>query len=119
SRRGKSELKPTTQESEGQGKKETCWKVSVLSEGEWSSDARLVGARTSSIPLDNLLVVDKASRQLDIVVAAVSVETLRATRAHRVTQYPTATLVARMELGTMGASAVLPMRLNTDVLSDL
>jgi hypothetical protein len=119
SQRGESELKATTQESGEQGKQKPRWKTNLLSEGAWSSEARLVNVRTSSIPLDNLLVIDRASRQLDIIVAEVSDQTLRATMVEGVRQYPTAKLMATIELGTRGASAVLPMRLNADALSDL
>jgi len=117
-RRENREQNPAARKPAEPGKQEPRWKNEVLIEGAWSSEARLVNVRTSSIPLDNLLVIDGSSRQLDITVARVSEETLRTTTEQGVRQYPTDALEAQMEMGT-GATAVLPMRLNSDALSDL
>jgi VCBS repeat protein len=109
---------PAAREFAEPRKQESRWRAEVLREGVWSSEARLVNVRTSSIPLDNVLVMDRASRQLDFAVAKMSDEALRATIEQGVREYPTATLEAQMEMGA-GATAVLPMRLNSDALSDL
>jgi hypothetical protein len=118
SRRDKREQNTEARNSVVLRKQEPRWRAEVLREGSWSSQARLVNIRISSIPLDNVLVIEKASRQLDVAVARMSDERLKATTEQGVRKYPTETLEAQMETGA-GATAVLPMRLNSDALSDL
>ncbi len=76
---------------------------------------QLVRANVSSIPIDNLLVVDPAGRQVQIVAPA--------ERATARSEEGAWTLVARPWSATLdvagGPVAVLPMRLNEDALSDL
>jgi parallel beta-helix repeat protein len=78
-------------------------------------NTQLVPANVSSVPIDNLLVVDPAGRQVQIVAPAERVTTRSEEGAW--------TLAARPWAVALDVAAepvaVLPMRLNEDALSDL
>jgi uncharacterized repeat protein (TIGR01451 family) len=81
------------------------WKSEVLARGPWPEATQLVCSLVSSIPVDNLVVVDPANHKLHIV--AVSAD--RRLQGAQLTS-------PDVEGEPM---AVLPMRLNRDALSDL
>ncbi len=83
------------------------WKSELLAHGSWSQATQLVCVRVSSIPVDNLVVVDSANHKLHITVGSTD-QRLQASGAQL------------ESLDVEGEPmAVLPMRLNTDALSDL
>ncbi len=118
-RRKFNEQHPATPEREETEPQEPHWQEEVLKEGFWSVEARLVNVRTSSVPLDNVLVMDRERQQIDIAVARMSEESIALASKDGVRKYPNETVEARMETGGQGVAAVLPMRLNSDALSDL
>jgi len=83
------------------------WKSELLARGPWPEATQLVCARVSSIPTDNLVIVDSANHKLHIVVGSGD-SRLQASGAQPIS------------LDVEGAPmAVLPMRLNADGLNDL
>lgn len=83
-----------------------------LSAGSWPQATRLVCARVSGLPRNELLVVDPANRQLHILLAAPAGDVGNAAT----------TQVRHMQVSldvTGELVAALPMRLNEDALSDL
>jgi hypothetical protein len=92
------------------GRSISAWKSNVFASGAWSQ-AQLVGAHVSSSPQDDLLVVDAADRQLNILNSAAE-STL--SNAVSVPSH----LAASLDV-VSAPVAVLPMRLNGDALSDL
>jgi hypothetical protein len=97
----------------------TKWNQEILTEGAWSPRDRLAKVRPSSIPLDSVLVLDGDRHQLDIVVSMVSEETLQAMRKQGAREYPKETMTVVVETEEDNIAALLPMRLNSDALSDL
>ncbi|MFY9574188.1 MAG: VCBS repeat-containing protein, partial [Blastocatellia bacterium] len=92
------------------------WSSRLLATGDWSKSAGLVTARVSSTLVDNLVVVDSASP--NIVVMAGTAKGVVTNEA--VQRQDGAEEVLRADLETeSGLEAVLPMRLNSDALSDL
>jgi hypothetical protein len=84
-----------------------------------SSFGGLVRVRVSSLPVDNLVVVDSANHQLHILSdLRPQTSDLGSSTTHPFTPSPLHPLT--VSLDTEGAPvAVLPMRLNVDALSDL
>jgi hypothetical protein len=87
-------------------------KEDLASNRSWPEGAQLVCGQVSSVPVDNLVVVDRANRNLEVI----------AKDKHDVSGQSnssgTGLLRARLEAGGE-MEAVLPMRLNSDALSDL
>lgn len=83
------------------------WKDEVLARGDWQQATGLVRAKLSSIPADDLIVIDGANHKLAIVVSS------EAAKIKGVN-------LQGLSLEAEGEPRfVLPMRLNTDALSDL
>ena len=95
---------------------EQKWKADMMSGGKWPSATALVRARVSSIPGDDVIIVDRLNRQLHVLTGTppdagnTKVHTSLVSSLHRLT----ASLDVEGE-----PVAVLPMRLNVDALSDL
>ncbi|MGA9772781.1 MAG: HYR domain-containing protein [Blastocatellia bacterium] len=83
------------------------WKDEVMARGNWQQATGLVRARLSSIPSDDLVVINPANHNLAIVVSSAAAK-LKGANLQSVS------LEAEGE-----PMAVLPMRLNADALSDL
>ena len=96
------------------GKSEEVWRASLLAEGDWSPSARLVFARVSSMPVDNILITDPANERLHIFAKFERREKAGTERE----------LMAGKDISAAfsvsgGPAAVLPMQLNGDALADL
>jgi hypothetical protein len=84
------------------------WDQERVLKGQWSGAARLVRARISNAPADTLVVLDSARGRLDVLPGMGSTPS---------DDDPAPALVSfEMESSPI---AVLPMRLNSDALSDL
>lgn len=84
------------------------WKDEILSTGYWPLATAMVTARVSSVPSDSLVIVDSGSEKLHVIAASA------ATRQQK------ALGLQSVSFDVEGAPiAVLPMRLNSDALSDL
>ena len=88
------------------------WKSRALASNGWSKGAKLFTARMSSTPVDNVMITDPENHTIASITAAQDIECTEARE--------TAGLVleARFEVATE-PEALLPMRLNSDALSDL
>jgi hypothetical protein len=90
------------------------WQAEVLASGDFSAAARLVAARISSVPVDNLVVVDSSRRRLQIFIDGSQVNRQAVS---------TASLPARGTSVVLdmedNPAAILPMQLNSDALNDL
>lgn len=94
-----------------------AWPIKTLATEPWPMAAKLVRARVSSNPADSLLVLDSGSHRLHIIdqQPATANKTSGATaQAASADRSGVSSLVADGEV-----TAVLPMRLNGDALSDL
>jgi uncharacterized repeat protein (TIGR01451 family) len=89
------------------------WKSEAFAAGSWSSAAKVIGARVSTSGVDDLLIADPTRDRLNVVVKN-SAHSPRhfAPRGRR------GRLAAALEAEGRW-TAVLPMRLNGDALSDL
>ena len=90
------------------------WNSRVLASNGWAPTAKLIGARMSSTPVDNVVVTDADNRSIELITSrAAELETnQRRSRG--------AEEVLRTRLEVEGEpETVLPMRLNGDALSDL
>lgn len=85
----------------------SAWKVKERAPGNWSQRAVLVRARVSSIPVDDIVLVDQAISRVEILAA----ETDKGPNDRN-------TVSAALDL-TSEPVTVLPMRLNGDALNDL
>jgi hypothetical protein len=92
------------------------WGSKSLTQGSWSEAANLVRVRASSVPIDNLVVVDSKSRELRLIAGDAEWLQSIETRVAISSEYKGASVPLDME---SGVAAVLPMRLNSDALSDL
>ena len=91
------------------------WTQAKMGEAAWPSASRLDRARLSGIAADELLVLDDAARQVQILAnEAIAVN-------DRSTQHASSSpWLALVSLDVLGEPvAVLPMRLNSDAISDL
>lgn len=92
------------------------WDSELLTRGSASDRSRLVGAQISSHPVANLVVVDSNSSSLKILSSNAGAN--RQAKSEASALVSTRGISARLDL-TGEATAVLPMRLNGDALSDL
>src|SRR6185503_1758145 len=83
------------------------WKDEEMARGPWQQATQIARARLSSIPSDDLVLIDPANHNLSIVVASAAAK------------LKGASLQATALEAEGEPVAVLPMRLNTDALSDL
>ncbi len=91
-----------------------------LAAGSWPQTTRLVCARVSGLPQNDLVVVDSANQQLHILVAAPMNDAATQGREDRGSSVTSLTSRVSVSLDVEGEPlAVLPMRLNLDALSDL
>ncbi len=91
------------------------WNVETLATGRWPLAAGLVCAGMSSIPKDDLVVVDRASGQLHILT---SDPPAGSSDTEVIAASPHLRASASLDVED-GAVAAMPMRLNDDVQSDL
>jgi VCBS repeat protein len=91
------------------------WNVGFLADGTFDNSSQIVPARVSSLPYDNLVVVDEKNRQLHILIDSQPSET-RDLQSTSSTLRPLTPVTLDVEDAPV---AVLPMRLNGDALSDL
>ncbi|MDQ3666775.1 MAG: hypothetical protein M3410_09385 [Acidobacteriota bacterium] len=93
------------------------WRSDEASSERWRGATQLVCARVSSVPTDNLLIIDSGKRQLHVIVGqfaaadTIAGGTFPHGAAHRG--------VLSMDVEGGGPVAGLPMRLSVDALSDL
>ncbi len=84
------------------------WRIDRTASSSWPNAKELVRAKVSTLPHDDLVIVDSAGRQLQILAGARQVDSrsrgLIATASLEAASVPV---------------AMLPMRLNSDALSDL
>ncbi|HKQ08992.1 MAG TPA: pre-peptidase C-terminal domain-containing protein [Blastocatellia bacterium] len=91
------------------------WSMQSLGNSAAIKNARLVGARVSSTPVDNLLVAGAAENMKIVVAGQPANQEMHGLRAADLNRE---TVEASIDAGGEVA-AVLPMRLNKDALSDL
>jgi 6-phosphogluconolactonase (cycloisomerase 2 family) len=92
----------------------------VLAASSWPQATRLVCARASGLPKNDLVVIDSANRQLHILVAAPASDTEAQGREDAGNSAASSTRRVPVSLNVEGEPvAVLPMRLNGDALNDL
>jgi hypothetical protein len=86
-------------------------KVETLITGSWSGNAQMINARVSSLPADDLVVIDSVNNQVHIINA----------RSKAQSGAPAiANFAASVDIHVEGEPvAILPMRLNVDALNDL
>jgi hypothetical protein len=89
------------------------WRNEVLASGQWSQGAQLLCAHLSSNPVDDLLVLDRVSRQLHIIERPAA-GSGQSAEGGPITDNKIVTLEMESE-----PVAALPMRLNPDAISDL
>lgn len=92
------------------------WSSTLLARGSWSNSTHLISARASSIPLDNVIVLDPRSRTVQILTVKYGTDNQSSRDTGEEASccgLPTS-LYSEFE-----AKAVLPMRLDPDALSDL
>lgn len=111
-------LSATTLLENGQNviEKISYWKSKELVKGQWFKNARLVSARLSSLGVDNLLVVDSANRQMQILTA--TEPRIQSANDGSMTESNSNFHFDSMQMGGNPVS-VIPMRLNSDALGDL
>ena len=101
---------PEKQQTLQQSRTKPAWQTETVSSGAWPQAARLVIARVSSHPFDNLILIDSASHQLHILDRGASA----------VNDASLSSELVPVTIDVAGEpAAVLPMRLNSDALSDL
>jgi uncharacterized repeat protein (TIGR01451 family) len=97
------------------GKRGGDWTETTISDTAWPTAARLDSARVSGNAADDLLVQDGAARQINILATAAGAVNNRTTQSVSLDRW-----MAPVSLDVTGEPvAVLPMRLNSDALSDL
>ncbi|MFY9608067.1 MAG: FG-GAP-like repeat-containing protein, partial [Blastocatellia bacterium] len=84
------------------------WKDETLATGNWQQATTMIIARVSSAPCDDLVILDSASRKLHIIASSRAGEGIQAENFQPVS--------FDVDSEPM---AVMPMRLNSDALSDL
>jgi uncharacterized repeat protein (TIGR01451 family) len=97
-----------------QEKKNLRWKTQTLAQGTWSGSARLLKAKVSSLPQDDLLLIDSSNRQLRIIEIGnrqPSGQQANSSSSGRGT-------LVDLEVEDEPVAA-LPMRLNADAIDDL
>ena len=92
------------------------WNSKPLARGQWSPSSQLVRARVSSVPIDNLVVVDPESQALTILADDAEEWRRRESASMAASNYRGITATIDLEGSPV---AVLPMRLNGDALTDL
>jgi hypothetical protein len=107
---------PQTEGGVGHDAAVSRWHSELLTQNRGSESAHLVPVRTSSLPVDNLLIVDPQAERLEIVSSS-CVEQELVLNARSDESEPRM-LSASLEVQG-NSPAVLPMRLNSDALSDL
>jgi hypothetical protein len=92
------------------------WSETLLLKSDYAPAARLVCARLSSAPLDNLLLVDEATGSVKVIVAGQQAQPSQSSlQALDLNQE-----MIQASLASEGkATALLPLRLNQDGLTDL
>lgn len=91
------------------------WKSRVVASNGWAPTAKLIGARMSSTPVDNVVVTDADNHSIELIISpAAELENKSAQESRAAEQVLRARLEVEGEPET-----VLPMRLNGDALSDL
>ncbi|MDW8241221.1 MAG: right-handed parallel beta-helix repeat-containing protein, partial [Acidobacteriota bacterium] len=108
--------------SQNSGAKADRWQVRQLSAGRWPLATGLVRANVSSLPSDDLLVMDQADDQLHILTP--SLVDRESNHESRITNHEARTTNHEPGSTIHGSRitsvvAVLPMRLNRDGLNDL
>jgi hypothetical protein len=96
------------------GSASEVWGATLLAEGDWSPSARIVSARVSSVPVDNVLIADPDNERLQIFA-----KFGRREKAGLEGQAITGGDISAAFNVSGGPAAVLPMQLNTDALTDL
>jgi CSLREA domain-containing protein len=89
-------------------KRQGEWKNELWASGQWAGAEQMVWARLSSVPVDNMVIIDQSNRQLHVVTQQPQHESQPSVRAQ----------VVALEVDG-DPVAVLPMRLNEDALHDL
>ncbi|HKQ06162.1 MAG TPA: hypothetical protein VJ464_13585 [Blastocatellia bacterium] len=107
------------QESDVAGKKGRIkiekWKSHVMADNGWAPTAKLIAARMSSMPVDNVVVTDLNHQGIELIInRAAELETESGQESRAAEQVFRAKLEAERE-----PEIVLPMRLNGDALNDL
>ncbi|MFY9573185.1 MAG: FG-GAP-like repeat-containing protein, partial [Blastocatellia bacterium] len=92
----------------------TQWSSALLARGSWSESSQLVSARVSSLPQDNLLVVDPQSHGVEILTVNDGTSNQRSLPSKLSCCVSSATFDSERE-----TRAVLPMLLDPDAVSDL
>jgi CSLREA domain-containing protein len=110
--------RPRATDIEKEGGAAARWTSELWATGPWSDAARLISARVSTSGADDLLVIDKANDQLQIVTKDKGEIGETADRSSTTTEKRRGRVAASLN-ATGGSRAVLPMRLNADALSDL
>jgi hypothetical protein len=87
------------------------WQNTMVAHGSWNKPSRLVSARVSSLPRDNVVVVDPTSRSVEILTTNDGMNSLSAKLS--------CCAVSSMFDSESETRAVLPMRLDPDAISDL
>ena len=90
------------------------WEAVLLAEGGWSPSARLVSARVSTVPADNVLIADAANERLHVFA-----KFERQDKAGLASTSIAASEISAAYDVSGGPAAVLPMQLNSDALADL
>ena len=96
------------------GKAAETWGAVLLAEGDWSPSARLVSARVSTMPADNILIADTANERLHVFA-----KFERQDKAGLASTSIAAGEISAAFDVSGGPAAVLPMQLNSDALADL
>jgi hypothetical protein len=96
-------------------KRLASWRNETIATGNWSASARLVLARVSSTPVDNLVVIDSGNEGLQIIASDLA---MSASGHRSIERSGNKMLLISLETDSEPIS-VMPMRLNTDALSDL
>lgn len=114
------------EEANGKGQKTNRttekWKSELMVAGHWRQATKLVRAKVSSIPTDDLVLIDGSNHQLHILTSELPVASGSDAKTN-VTSVAHVTSKLRRVSASLDAEggpvAVLPIRLNEDALSDL
>jgi CSLREA domain-containing protein len=85
------------------------WQSEILTTDSWPQATRLIRAKTSSLPTDDLLILDGADQELHILTTGDEPRAQSAIQCQAKPVWRTKSAIA----------AVLPIRLNVDALNDL
>jgi all-beta uncharacterized protein/S-layer family protein len=98
-----------------------AWESEKINGARWPAASRIVRARLSSLPKDDLVAIDSLGRGLHIISQGSGIKSQGSEKEASATDHRPLTTDPRMaSLDVEGEpAAVMPMRLNTDALSDL